>query len=62
LEADWKRGIGTVLATEGKGRQNPTIRWQTNFPIRGGDCGDYDDLYNIKHTGSLQQKTKDPGH
>jgi len=40
------------------------MRWQTKCPIRGGDCGDnvYDDHYNIKHTGSLQQQPKDPGH
>ena len=32
--------------------------------IRGGDCGDYDynDLYDIKHTGQLQQYLTNPGH
>jgi hypothetical protein len=64
LEADWKRGISTVLATEGKGRQNPTKRWQTKCPMRGGDCGDYDydDHYGIKHSGLPQKQPSNPGH
>jgi len=50
--------------TEGKDRQNPTKRWQTKSSIRGGDCGDYDydDHYDIKHNGRLQQQPTNPGH
>jgi len=60
----WKRNISTGLTTEGKGRENLTRRWQTKGSIRGGDCGDYDydNHYDIKHTGRLQQQPTNPGH
>ena len=57
--SDLKGYISTGLAAEGKGRQNPTKRWETKSSIRGGD---YDDHYNIKHTGQLQQQPMNPGH
>jgi len=53
--------ISTGLATEGKVRENLTRRWQTKSSIRGGDY-DYDDHYDIKHTGRLQQQPTNPGH
>ena len=64
LEVDWKRDISTGLATKGKGRENPTKRRQTKSSTPGGDCGDYDydEHYNIKHSGRLQQQPKNPGH
>jgi len=60
----WKRDISIGLATEGKVRENPTGRWQTESSIRGGDCGDYDydDHYDMQHTGRLKQQPTNPGH
>ena len=53
-----------VQQTEMKDSQNLTKSWQTKSSIRGGDYGvyDYDDHYDIKHTGRLQQQLTNPGH
>jgi len=37
-------------------------KWQTKSSRCGGDCGDYDDHYDIKHTGRLQQQPTNPDH
>jgi len=66
LEIVRKWNISTGLETEGKSREDLTENWQTKSRIRGGDSGDYDynydDYYDIKHTGRLQQYPTNPGH
>jgi len=55
--------IITGLANRSE-RQSESHKELAKSSIRSGDCGDYDydDHYDIKHTGRLQQQPTNPGH